>query len=310
MSKEKNFISAVVYVHNAENRIEKFLKMLIGILEENFEHAEIICVNDASEDDSINKIKKAAADVTNISMSVINMSYYHGLELAMNAGNDFAIGDFVYEFDTTKIDYTTEVIIDVYRRALVGFDIVSASPNTKQKITSKAFYYIFYKFAKLPNKMTTESFRILSRRVINRVTSMNKTIPYRKVAYSNSGLRTDNIIYDVKSTVKCVDKLETKYKKRLAIDSLILFTDVGYTFSIWMTALMMILAAFMILYSIVIYLMGTPVEGWTTTILFLSIGFIGLFGILTIIIKYLQLIIDLVFRRKRYTFESVEKITR
>ena len=41
-NREKNFASAVVYVHNAEKRIKKFLKMLIGVMEENFEHSEII----------------------------------------------------------------------------------------------------------------------------------------------------------------------------------------------------------------------------------------------------------------------------
>lgn len=46
VNKEKNFASAVIYVHNAENRIENFLKMVIGVMEENFEHSEIICVND------------------------------------------------------------------------------------------------------------------------------------------------------------------------------------------------------------------------------------------------------------------------
>ena len=36
-SKEKNFASAVIYVHNAENRIEEFLKTIIHEMEDNFE---------------------------------------------------------------------------------------------------------------------------------------------------------------------------------------------------------------------------------------------------------------------------------
>lgn len=32
-NKEKNFISAVIYVHNAENRIENFLKTIISVEE-------------------------------------------------------------------------------------------------------------------------------------------------------------------------------------------------------------------------------------------------------------------------------------
>ena len=73
---------------------------------------------------------------------------------------------------------------------------------------------------------------------------------------------------------------------------------------------MMIMSAFMIVYSLVIYLSSDPVAGWTTTILFLSVAFFGLFGILTIIIKYLQLIVNLVFKRKQYSFEGIEKLTK
>ena len=31
-NKEKNFASAVIYVHNAENRIEKFLENIIKVM--------------------------------------------------------------------------------------------------------------------------------------------------------------------------------------------------------------------------------------------------------------------------------------
>ena len=61
---------------------------------------------------------------------------------------------------------------------------------------------------------------------------------------------------------------------------------------------------------IVIFAMTNPVVGWTTTILFLSVAFFGLFGILTIIIKYLQLLVNLVFKRKHYSFEGIEKLTK
>lgn len=77
-----------------------------------------------------------------------------------------------------------------------------------------------------------------------------------------------------------------------------------------MTILMMCMSIFMIAYSIIIYATSNPVAGWTTTILFLSVGFFGLFGILTIVIKYLQLLVDLVFKRKQYSFESIEKLTK
>ena len=68
---------------------------------------------------------------------------------------------------------------------------------------------------------------------------MNKTIPYRKAAYVGSGLKTDNLRYDVKPIAKHKeDKKERGFRAGLAIDSLILFTEVGFRFSLGMTTLM------------------------------------------------------------------------
>ena len=310
-NKEKNFVSSVIYIHNAENRIGDFLDKIIGIMETNFEHSEIICVNDSSDDRSIDIIKKASESAVTTNVSVINMSYFHGLELAMNAGVDMSIGDFVFEFDSTNPDFDDNVVMEVYRRSLEGYDIVSASPDKKEKFTSRLFYKTFDRFTDLSYKMTTESFRILSRRVINRISSMNKTMLYRKALYANCGLKTDNIKYKVQSADSYgSDRKEKDYRSGLAVDSLIIFTNFGYSFAKCMTFIMMIMSVFMVVYSLIIYLTAHPVTGWTTTILFLSVAFFGLFGIMTIIIKYLQLLINLVFKRKHYSFESIEKLTK
>lgn len=311
-NKEKNFMSAVIYVHNAENRIEAFLRTVIKVMEENFEHSEIICVNDDSDDDSVAVIKKVSKEAIHTSVSVLNMSYYHGLEVAMNAGVDLSIGDFVLEFDSTVLDFEEEEVMKVYRKSLEGYDIVSASPDRKQRATSNVFYYILNHFADYSYQMQTERFRVLSRRVINRISGMNKTVPYRKAVYANCGLKTENLKYAVIEEKSAIteDKREKKYRRDLAADSLILFTEIGYRFSIAMTVIMMLVAVLVAIYSVVIYLLSTPVAGWTTTIFFMAFAFFGLFGILTIIIKYLQILVNLVFKRKKYSFESIEKLTK
>lgn len=312
-NKEKNFVSAVIYVHNAERRIEEFLKVIVKMLEANFEHSEIICVNDGSTDHSLEIIRKVSRIGSSTSISVVNLSYFHGLEVAMNAGMDLSIGDFVYEFDNTVLDFDEQEILNVYRRSLQGYDIVSAVPDRKERYTSKIFYRMFERFSELPYQMHTESFRILSRRVINRIGSMTKTTPYRKAIYASQGLRTDAIIY--KSIDKTYvngeekDKQESRYRSRLAVDSLILFTELGYDFSVGMTVLMMAVSILMTIYSIVIFAAANPVAGWTTTVLFLSVAFFGLFAILSIVIKYLQLLVNLVFKRKQYSVEGIEKLT-
>ena len=310
-NKEKTFVSSVIYVHNAENRIEEFLTAIIRVMEDNFEHSEVICVNDGSSDMSAEKIRSVGKTADTTIVSIVNMSYFHGLELAMNAGRDIAIGDFVFEFDNTILDFAPESVMDVYRRSLEGYDIVSASPDIREKPSSRLFYNVFDRFTDLSYKMTTESFRVLSRRVINRISSMNKSVPYRKAIYAGSGLKTDNLKYKAdRKRSRVSDRSEKRYRTGLAVDSLILFTKVGYRFSMVMTFVMMAVSILMVAYAVITYIVVHPVEGWFTTIIFLSFAFFGLFGILTIIIKYLQLIIDMIFKRKAYSFESVEKITK
>ena len=229
INKEKNFVSAVLYVHNAENSIRQFLKTILSTLEECFEYSEVICVNDASSDASVEMIKEISKTAEGVSVSVLHMSYFHGVELAMNAGVDLSIGDFVFEFDSTEMDFDASQIMRVYKKALEGYDIVSATPEKKQKISSKIFYYVFNKYANYAHKTNTERFRVLSRRVINRVSSMNKSIPYRKAVYANCGLKATNLLYPViaqtKNAVKG-DRTEKKYRRNLAVDALILFTEV------------------------------------------------------------------------------------
>jgi len=196
-NKEKNFVSAVIYIHNAEKRIEAFLNTVMRIMEENFEHSEIICVNDASEDHSLDIIRRISAKASITSISVVNLSYFHGLELSMNAGVYMSIGDFVFEFDNTYLDFEASVIMDIYNMSLKGYDIVSASADCKEKLTSRMFYKIFNKYTNFSYQISSENFRVLSRRVINRISSINKTVPYRKAIYANCGLKTKNIKYKI-----------------------------------------------------------------------------------------------------------------
>lgn len=308
LNKEKNFISAVVYVYNQENQIFNFLQQVSGALSASFEKYEIICVNDASTDRSINEIKKYAATMKGNVISILNMSFYQGLERSMNAGVDLSIGDFVYEFDSPILSYTPSLIMDVYRRSLQGYDIVAAAPLHNARMFSKAFYAIFNRASRTQYLLRTECFRIISRRGINRVHSMSKTIPYRKAVYANCGLKTDVISFENNGSVPAYDRKTFLKQRDTALDAMILYTDIAYRFSMAFACIMMLATALIGIYTICIYVGGRPVTGWTTTMLFLSFAFFGFFAILTIVIKYMSLILKLNFNEQKYIIESIEKI--
>lgn len=306
LTKEKNFISAVIYIHNDADVIESFARTLYNVLSKKFLKFELIFVNDASTDNSVEIIRKVSCEFEGCATSILSMSYHQGIEMAMNAGNDLSIGDFVYEFDSVQMDYDTDMIFKLYQESLKGFDIVSASPKNGQKWSSRLFYKIFNKFANMEYMLSTERFRVISRRAINRVNSLSKTIPYRQAVYANCGLRLKTINYDgSKNSIS-----NKKDKAELAVNSLLLFTDVAYKATRLMAVLMMLLTLGMAIYAAVVFVTGQPIEGWTTLVLVISGSFFGLFAILTMIIKYEAVILDLNFKKKEYVFESIEKISK
>lgn len=309
-AKEKNFASAVIYVHNEEDRIVNFLENIQKILAKHFLKYEIICVNDFSTDNSVEKIKKFAENIDGSVVSILHMSYYQGLELSMNAGVDLSIGDFVFEFDKVYDDYAEEIIMQIYEQALKGYDIVNAIPANKHYFVSDSFYKLFNRYSKTQYKIQRESFRILSRRAINRVHSMSIRIPFRKAMYANCGLKVHNIDYISEAFEKKPSKIEKEVKSDIAMDSLILFTDVASKFTFFMSALMIFISIFTAAYVLFVFVQKNPIEGWTTTMLFMSVSFFGVFSVLTIIIKYLSLMMNLIFTKQKYNFESIEKISK
>ena len=308
-NKEKNFISAVLYVYNNEKEIEKILTMVNGVLKNNFNKYEIICVNDASTDNTLKEIKEFATSLDDEVLSVVNMSYYQGVELAMNAGVDLAIGDFVYEFDNVICDYDEKVIMDVYSKCLEGFDIVSATSKSRKAKSSSLFYKIFNKYSNVEYEIHNESFRILSRRAINRVNSISRNIPYRKALYANCGLKIENIVYDSNKNLKRrYDRYTKKNRMETAINSLILFTNIGYKISFIMSMLMILATIVVAGYTLFIFIANRAIQGWTTTMLFLAFAFFGLFTIMAIVIKYLEILINLTFKKNKYMIETIDKL--
>ena len=95
----------------------------------------------------------------------------------------------------------------------------------------------------------------------------------------------------------------------MASDSLILFTNVVSKITTMLCVLFLLFSLGVGIYVCVIYFGRVkPVEGWSPIMGFLSATFCGLFFVLSIIIKYLTMILQMVFLKEQYMVESVEKI--
>ncbi len=308
-NKEKNFVSAVVYCCNDADRITTFIQNLDKTLSFNFLKYEIIVVNDSSSDDSAQKVKEYAHSVNQTekehTITLLNMSFRQGLEASMNAGLNLTIGDFVFEFDSLNEDYEMSLLMDIYHYSLTGYDIVSARSTRKPRWIAGRYYNLFNRYAHLQHPIGSETFRLLSRRAINRIHSITQSIPYRKASYANCGLAVGAVKYEPLAFIK-----RKKYKDSwmVGLEALFLYTNVPFRATMVLAILMFVLSASFGLYAIIFRFLRNPVEGWTTTIFFMSFGFSGLFVILAMIIRYMQTLVRMSFRKKEYLFESIEKL--
>lgn len=307
----KAFVSAVVYVRNNEDALGSFLRTIANELRSNFSEVEIICVDDASEDRSLEVIREEFSNLENVETAIVRFGFRQGREASIRAGDDISIGDYVIEFDSARLDFDPSAIMKAYKKMLEGYDIVGVAPAGKRRLSSRLFYKTMNKSLDIVNELDTETFRILSRRALNRVESSSQIIPYRKAVYANSGL-PQTVIRDNSEEARTArrshhDGVEGRYRIDVAVESIVLFTQTGYKLALGLSLFMMAVALFMICYSFFCYFAGITVAGWTTTVLFLAFAFFGLFGILAIVIKYLQIIVNLVFKKKPYMFESIDR---
>ncbi len=311
-NKEKNFVSCVIYLHNEGRAARDFLQSICGVMWENFEKYEIVCVNDGCTDDTVGQIREFLECTEHRPVvSLVNLSYYQGIESAMNAGCDLAVGDFLFEFDRCELDFEPSLIMEVYHRALEGCDVVAAAPKFGVPLSSRLFYKVYNWGSHYRGEIRQERFRIISRRAVNRVNQMNIYVPYRKAMYMNCGLKTDTIVYDNKESARKTRNREERSKRStLAADTIIIFTDVLEKVS---------LAVSVVLFGVILVMFGwivysffsrvRPVEGWMSLMALISFGFFMMSVLLTLILKYLSVILNMSFKRQRYVVEGVEKLT-
>lgn len=307
---EKKFVSFIAYLHNASSEIDGFLEKLMPVIEKGFEQYEIIFVDDACTDDSVDKIREYARAKSDSSViSILKMGFYQGMESAMNAGRDAAIGDFVYEFDDLLVDYEPELITGLFKKSAEGYDIVAAGRKGSMRLSSKLFYSIYNSTNRGNRKIGPETFRIVSRRAINRVKSMGQFIPYRKAVYANCGLNMTSVSYDSTGSGKDCKKGLFSERGALAFDSFIYFTNVLEKISTFISGLFLLVTIAIAIWIVADYFnMNKPVEGWVSTMGFMALGFFGVFALLTIMLKYLSVLLNLVFKQQRYLVADIEKL--
>ncbi|MBV4225232.1 glycosyltransferase [Parabacteroides distasonis] len=303
LSKEKNFVSAVVYCHNEADTIKTFIENLNKTLNDNFLKYEIIVVNGACTDNTMDIIKEYAKTKSGLVISILNLSIAWGAEYGINSGIDLSIGDYVFEFDSPKVDYDWSLLIEMYHKSQEGNDFVCAVSDRKVSLGKRIFYTIINRNAPLAYNIGPSTFRLLSRRGINHVRSITKAVASRKISYAKCGLPLSNVRYVADKT--CESPLGSEPK---VFTSILLYTSLGSIYSIRLVKATFLFLLLSILYSVGYTVYTGNLSVVANMIVFITICFAGVYSLLSIIALYLKAVIDFVFKKKDAIFVSIEKL--
>jgi polyisoprenyl-phosphate glycosyltransferase len=172
MPSGKKLISIVVPVYNEIESIAETVRRLQQLRARLASEVdvELVFVDDGSKDGSLSQLRTLSQDEP--SVKVISFSRNFGHQIAITAGMDLAAGDYVAVVDADLQD-PPELIADMYRIALTGFDVVYGKRRSRagetlfKKATAAAFYRLLNYMCDIDIPSDTGDFRLMSRRVVN-----------------------------------------------------------------------------------------------------------------------------------------------
>jgi hypothetical protein len=165
------FLSLVLVVRDSAATLEPLLRTLTAQLGELVSDYELIVVDNASNDDSVARLRALTAQDGLPNLQVYALTKEVEQDLAAWAGMENALGDFVAAYDPRSDD--ASVLPAMLERAMAGLDVVFARSLLKPptslpyRICHGAFDALFRFFNGFDLSQDASSYRLLSRRVIN-----------------------------------------------------------------------------------------------------------------------------------------------
>lgn len=201
---ENEKISIILPVYNGENLIEKCIN---SILEQTYQNWELIIINDASTDNTINVIDTLCKDDSRIKL--INNEENYGVSRSRNLGIEEAIGEYITFIDAddfyekNALDKMHTIIIEQKCDA-VRFSYNSCSSNIEKRLYTDKYNNKLYtkenisEFTKdiLKNDLQAYLWLIMLKSEIAKQIKFNE----------NLGMMEDTVWY-----IEILDKLNTLY---------------------------------------------------------------------------------------------------
>lgn len=233
----KNLLSIVVPVFNEEESISetvKRLQKLRGDLTQEID-VELIFVDDGCKDKTLIYLRNFSEHNPNV--KVISLSRNFGHQIAITAGIDLASGDFVAVIDGDLQD-PPELIADMYRKALTGFDVVYGKRRTRagetvfKKATAAGFYRLLNYMCEIEIPTDTGDFRLMSRKVVDAFKQMRERHRFVRGMVPWLGFKSVPLEYDRAERFAGETKYPLKKMLTFATNAILSFSSKPLTMAI------------------------------------------------------------------------------
>lgn len=303
-------ISVVAPFHNEEENVAEFFNRVIPILAAESDEYEIVCVNDGSQDRTLERL--LAWQQQNPAIRVVNLSRNFGKESALTAALDHSSGDVVIPMDSDLQD-PPELIPEMIVQWRAGYDVVYArrsersSDTFAKRWTAQLYYRLFNRVSDINLPYNTGDFRLMDRKVISAIQQMDEHTRFMKGIFAWVGFKQTAVEYARPARHDGKESLNFRNLWRLALDGITAFSTLPL--QVW-SYLGLIIAACSFLFGLGIMVktmfFGIDVPGYASTIvILLFLGGIQLIS-LGVIGEYVGRIYVEVKRRPTYLVDTTE----
>ena len=296
-------ISVIVPMYNEGSLIDTNAHILHKILADNNIKHELILINDGSSDNTWDEIVRVSKKIS--SMRGICLSRNFGKEAALCAGLSEALGDACVIIDG-DLQHPPELIpkmVDIWHNNDV--DIVEGvkSSRGKESIFSKLFAKLFYgtleKASGIDLDMASD-FKLLDRKAVDAWKTLGERNTFFRGMSTWVGFKTEIVYFDVQPRLQGETKWSFKSLLGLAVNAITSFSSAPLQIVTVIGIVFLIGSLLLGIQTLYNFIVGTAVNGFTTTILLLLLTGSGIMISLGIIGTYIAKIYDEVKCRPRY----------
>lgn len=192
-------LSIIAPMYNEESNIDCFFETLIPVLTCLCLEYEIICINDGSNDRTLEKL--ITYHQNNPRIKIISFSRNFGKEIALTAGLHHSNGKAIIPIDTDLQD-PPELIEGLVEKWREGYDVVYAvrrlrlGESTFKRLTANVFYRFINFISDTPIPKDTGDFRLFDRRVVKALNRIPERTRFMKGLFAWVGFKQVGIEYD------------------------------------------------------------------------------------------------------------------